>query len=162
MNLPSPMRRVRPAGIRALTFTCAVLHAAIIRAATTNATTAPLSAPGSALPDTAGSIFRVLAALAFVLVVFGGILWALKNWQQLLIKRGTAPQLVIAEARSLGNRTTLYLLKHQERSFLIATSAQGVHLLADLGAPVPVAPAAPSAPASDFEKVLRQSTQEGT
>ena len=157
MNATSSLRCRIFAGTRALTAACIALSAVIARSAATNTLSAPFSAPGSALPDTSGSIFRVLAALAFVLLVFGGILWALKNWQQLLIKRGAAPQLVITEARSLGNRSTVYILKHQDRSFLIASSPQGVHFLADLGAPIPTAPVAP---ASDFEKALRQSTQE--
>lgn len=145
-------------GTPALSAACIALSVVVARAAATNSLSPVLSASGSALPDTSGSIFRVLAALAFVLLVFGGILWALKNWQQLLIKRGAAPQLVITEARSLGNRSTVYVIKHQDRSFLIASSPQGVHFLADLGAPVPAAPVASD---SDFEKALRQRTQEG-
>ena len=145
-------------GTPALSAACIALSVVVARAAATNSLSPVLSASGSALPDTSGSIVRVLAALAFVLLVFGGILWALKNWQQLLIKRGAAPQLVITEARSLGNRSTVYVIKHQDRSFLIASSPQGVHFLADLGAPVPAAPVASD---SDFEKALRQRTQEG-
>ena len=158
MNAPSSMRCRSLGGTPALSAACIALSVVVARAAATNSLSPVLSASGSALPDTSGSIVRVLAALAFVLLVFGGILWALKNWQQLLIKRGAAPQLVITEARSLGNRSTVYVIKHQDRSFLIASSPQGVHFLADLGAPVPAAPVASD---SDFEKALRQRTQEG-
>ena len=119
--------------------------------------TLDLAPPGATLADPTASVFRVLSALAVVLVVFVGLLWLMRNWQNLLAKRGHAPRLIIEEARSIGNRSTLYLVSHRDRSILIASSPQGVHFLTDLSYAGP-APMAPTNEASVFEKALRDKT----
>lgn len=148
------------------------VHAALVGcgravAAETNTLSAPLVTAAPPLPDATGSVFRVLAALAVVMAVFVGMLWVIRNWQNLIAKRNGAPKLIIEEARAIGNRSTLYLVTHVDRTLLIASSPQGVHFLADLSSgpglgrsPVGLEPPKGSS-TSSFEKELIQRTSGG-
>lgn len=78
------------------------------------------------------SLFRVLAAFALVLAVFGAVIWALKNWQRLVLHKGLSPKLQVLEAKSLGHRHALYVVGYEDQRLLLAASPTGVTLLSHL------------------------------
>src|SRR5215472_3614621 len=86
-----------------------------------------LSSP--TLPDTAPSIIRVLGALALVIGLFLGGVWAFRNWQRLAVRRGNAPRLNVLEVRSLGGRQAIYVVGYEEQRFLLASTPTGINLL---------------------------------
>jgi flagellar biogenesis protein FliO len=90
----------------------------------------PVAAPP--FPDTAGSLIRVVGALALVLGLFLGGVWVFKNWQRLAIQRGRQPKLNILETRSLGARQAVFVVAYERQRFLVATSPAGVNLLSHL------------------------------
>ena len=96
---------------------------------TTNALALNSNTP---LPDVGASLFRVFAALAFVLAIFLGGVWLFRNWQRLTIQRGKAPKLNVVEARSLGGRHALYVVGYERERFLLSASPAGVNLLSHL------------------------------
>ena len=155
--------------IRGIVGVCGVLQvlAGPIVAAETNVLGGSFGSTSAPLPDATGSVFRVLAALAVVMAVFVGMLWVIRNWQNLLAKRNGSPKLVIEEARAIGNRSTLYLIAHADRTLLIASSPQGVHFLADLsngpgfGRPTVGLEPPKGSSTSSFEKELIQRTSGG-
>ena len=63
-----------------------------------------LTAELTPLPDATGSVVRVLGALALVLAVFFGGIWAFKNWQRLVRFKGPPAKLTVLEVRGLDNR----------------------------------------------------------
>jgi flagellar biosynthetic protein FliO len=96
---------------------------------------AATSAPSLGLPDAGSSMLRVLGALIVVFAVFFGLLWLYRNWQRVLKRTGRLPLLNIVEARSLGNRHTLYVVACGEERFLIGSSPTGLNLLSQLPSP---------------------------
>jgi flagellar biogenesis protein FliO len=108
-----------------ITLLCVV--AGGVFAQTTNSVTAPLP-----LPDTGGSLLRVMGSLALVLGLFLGGVWLFKNWQRLALKGGQQPKLNVLESRSLGARQGVCVLGYDKQRFLIATSPAGVTLLSHL------------------------------
>jgi len=117
-----------PTGARKL-FTVALLCGAAgnVFAQSTNSLPAPLS-----LPDTGGSLLRVVGSLALVLGLFLGGVWLFKNWQRLAVRRGQQPKLNILESRSLGARQGITVVAYEKQRFLVATSPAGVTLLSHL------------------------------
>ena len=85
----------------------------------------------SGLPDVAGSVVRMMAGLAFVLAVFFGGVWLLKNWQRVSRVRNKS-KLNIFEARSLGPRQALYVVGYNQQRFLVAASQAGISLISAL------------------------------
>ena len=94
-----------------------------------NATLAPVP---SILPDVGFSFLRVLGALAIVLVLFLGGVWLFRNWQRLVIHRGSSPSLDVLETRPLGNRQGLYVVRYEQQRMLLASSPTTVTLISHL------------------------------
>jgi flagellar biogenesis protein FliO len=94
-----------------------------------NATVLP-----SALPDASASVVRVLGALIIVVTIFLGGVWLFKNWQRFTVQKGAGPRLSILEARSLGQRQSLYVVGYQQQRMLVAASPAGITLLSHLPA----------------------------
>lgn len=108
-----------------LGFLCTSIYSAEPAAAVS-----PLLAPS--LPETAPSILRVLGALALVIGLFLGGVWAFRNWQRLTVRSGQGPRLNVLEVRSLGGRQALYVVGYEEQRFLLATAPTGISLLTHL------------------------------
>ena len=107
--------------IAALTLACALQAA--------ESTTALPAAPP---PEVGASVLRVLGGLVFVLALFLGGVWALRNWQRVAVQRGQAPRLNVLEVKSLGQRNVLYVVGYEQQRLLLASSATGVTLLSHL------------------------------
>jgi flagellar biogenesis protein FliO len=89
------------------------------------------AAGGTSLPDAAGSVARMFAALAFVLALFFGGVWLFRNWQRLSrLRRRT--RLRVIEAQSLGPRQALYVVGYEQQRFMIAASPSGIALVTNL------------------------------
>ena len=101
------------------------------------------------------SLVRVLGALALVFAIFFAGIWLLRNWQRLLVKRGVASKLRIVEAKSLGQRQTIFVVGYENQRMLIASSPTGVTLLAPLP-PAESEPAAVAGPPPAFSEILRK------
>ncbi len=120
-----PVRTGRLSGIAWLALSGVVCQAGDLASAT--------SPP--ALPGAAGSILsvvRVLGALVLVFAVFFAGLWMFRNWQRVLVRQGRAPKLAVIEARSLGQRHTLFVVGYEQQRLLVAASPTGVSLLTNL------------------------------
>lgn len=96
------------------------------------ATPAPDALPLAQAPSTALALVRVLGALALVLGVFFAGLWCFRNWERLALRRDPMRKLMVCEARSLGQRHTLYVIGYEEQRLLVAASPTGVTLLTAL------------------------------
>ncbi len=122
MSLRLPRHTCLALGLALFGFACAVAGA------DTNVVPQPMP-----LPPAGPSIIRVFSALALVLALFLGGVWVWRNWQRLLPRNGrAAPLLAICEARGLGNRQTLFVVRYERQRFLIAAAPSGVTLLASL------------------------------
>ena len=107
--------------------------------------------PGSSI----SSVFRVLAAFALVLTLFGAVVWGLKNWQRLVVHKGLPLKLRVLESKPLGQRHALYVVGYEEQRLLIAASPAGVTFLSRLPPGTPREEAAPEmAPAMSWSAVL--------
>jgi flagellar biogenesis protein FliO len=106
-------------------------------------------------PEIGPSLLRVGGALALVLALFLGGVWLFRNWQSLVLRRGTKARLNIVEARSLGGRHAIYVVGYEHERFLIASSPAGVSLLSHL-APASDAPPTepPAQPTQSFGETL--------
>jgi flagellar biogenesis protein FliO len=114
--------RIRAGLLLTVFLTCAASFAQ------TNAIPQPLP-----LPSAGPSIIRVFSAFALVIALFFGGVWAWRNWQRFLPRTGRpAPLLDICEARSLGNRQTIFVVRYDRQRFLIAAGPSGVSLLSPL------------------------------
>ena len=78
------------------------------------------------------SFIRVLGALFIVFAVFFGLVWLFKNWQRVVVRRGSAPKLGVLEVKSLGARHSLYVIGYEEQRFLISSSPTGTTMLTQL------------------------------
>lgn len=112
---------------------------------------APAPAP---LPDVGSSVLRVLGGLVFVLALFLGAVWLFRNWQRVAAPRGAVPKLNVLEAKSLGQRNTLFVVGYEQQRLLLAASPTGVTLVSHL----PNAEAGESAPPAppSFADALQQ------
>jgi len=90
------------------------------------------AATASALPDMGSSVLRVLGAMILVVAIFLGGVWMFRNWQRLAVRQGTAPRLNIIEAKSLGQRQSIYVVGYQQQRMLLASSPTGVTLISHL------------------------------
>jgi flagellar biosynthetic protein FliO len=86
---------------------------------------------GNSAAEVGGSVVRMLAGLAFVLALFFGGIWIVRNWQRVSRVRGNH-KLNICEARSLGPRQGVYVVGYEQQRFLIAASPAGISLLSEL------------------------------
>ena len=107
------------------------------------------------LPDAGASLFRVLGALALVLALFFGGVWAFRNWPRLTANSARSGKLKILESRTLGQRQALYVLAYEKERLLIAVSPAAVSLLIRLPEAPEGAADPPAAPVS-FRQALRQ------
>jgi flagellar biogenesis protein FliO len=78
------------------------------------------------------ALLRMIGALALVLALFFGGLWLFRHWQRLAVFQGRSPKLAVIEAKSLGQRHTLYLVGYEQQRMLIAASPGGVTMLTAL------------------------------
>ncbi len=116
---------------------------------------APLPpAPAAPLPEVGASVLRVLGGLVFVLALFLGGVWALRNWQRVVVQRGQAPKLNILEVKSLGNRNALYVIGYEQQRLLLSSSPTGVTLVSHLPNAEPGEAATPATPS--FAEALQQ------
>ena len=111
---------------RVLVF-AALLLARSALAETTNSV--PL---GGELPNLGLSAVRALGALALVLAIFFGGVWAFRNSQQMAWRKGGTPKLAILESRPLGNRFALHVVGYEQQRLLIGSSPAGITLLSQL------------------------------
>ncbi|MFO1497082.1 MAG: flagellar biosynthetic protein FliO [Verrucomicrobiota bacterium] len=96
------------------------------------------------------SFLRVLGGLGLVLALFFGGLWLYRNWERVAARRGRVTKLAICEARSLGQRHTLFVVGYEEQRMLVAASPTGVSLLTALPPAEPEStPAAVASPVSN-------------
>jgi flagellar biogenesis protein FliO len=117
--------------------------------------------PG-ALPDAGASVFRVFGALVLVIAIFLAGVWLFRNWQRFATRKTGGARLNLIEAKTLGQRQTLYVVGYQQQRMLLASSPSGVTLVSHLpdaeetaAAPVPApAPAATMSFAEAFQQVL--------
>ncbi|HOW64051.1 MAG TPA: flagellar biosynthetic protein FliO [Candidatus Paceibacterota bacterium] len=106
---------------------------------------APAAAPiGSSpeLPGLAGSVLRLVGALAVILGLFLAAAWYLRQGRG-LAWRGRPGQLRVYETRSLGQRQSLLIVGFKQQRFLIGVSPAGIRLVSSL----------PDAEASEAEPV---------
>ena len=87
--------------------------------------------PG-ALPDTGASVLRVFGALILVVGIFLGGVWLFRNWQRFTVQKGARPRLNVLEARSLGQRQSLYVVGYLQQRMLVAATPTGITLLSHL------------------------------
>lgn len=91
-----------------------------------------LAAPD--LSSAAGSLGRMLGALALVFALLIGALWIYRHWQQLLLQRTPVSGLRVVDVKSLGQRTAVYVVAYRHQQFLIGASPNGLSLLSPLDA----------------------------
>ncbi len=84
------------------------------------------------LPDAGVSVLRVLGALILVLAIFFGGVWLFKNSQRALGRSKSASQLHVLEAKSLGNRQTVYVVGYGRQRMLLGSSPTGIALVSQL------------------------------
>lgn len=110
--------------------------------------------PAAPLPEVGTSVLRVLGGLVFVLALFLGGVWLVRNWQRVVVQRGQVPKLNVLEVKSLGNRNTLYVIGYEQQRLLLSSSPAGVTLVSHLPNAEPGKPAAPATPG--FAEALQQ------
>ena len=88
--------------------------------------------PSEPLPEVGASVVRVLGGLVFVLALFFGGVWLVRNWQRVVVQRGQAPKLHVLEVKSLGQRNALYVIGYEQQRLLLSSSPTGVTLLSHL------------------------------
>lgn len=91
-------------------------------------------------PSSEPSVFRALGSMVLVIGLAGGGLWAFRKWGASKLPGSGGSRLKVEETLALGERRFVSILKADEEHFLIATSPQGVTLLArmdSLEAPPP-------------------------
>ena len=91
-----------------------------------------LAAPD--LSSTAGTLGRMLGALALVFAVLIGALWIYRHWQQFLLQRTPVSGLRVVDVKSLGQRLSVYVVAYRHQQFLIGGSPNGLSLLSPLDA----------------------------
>jgi flagellar biogenesis protein FliO len=102
-------------------------------AGSTNVSTvSTVSTLSGGLPDTGASVIRVFGALMLVVGIFLGGVWLFRNWQRFTVQKGGGPRLNVLEARSLGQRQSLYVVGYQQQRLLLAASPAGITLLSHL------------------------------
>ena len=91
-----------------------------------------LAAPD--LSSAAGSLARMLGALALVFALLIGALWIYRHWQQLLLQRTPVSGLRVVDVKSLGQRLSVYVVAYRHQQVLIGGSPNGLSLLSPLDA----------------------------
>jgi flagellar protein FliO/FliZ len=87
-------------------------------------------AVGTAAPDLLPSLWRMLAALAVVLGLLGGLAWLLRRGT-LIRRRGTG--MGVESAISLGERRSLVVVSVEGRRLLVGLAPNHVSLVTELG-----------------------------
>ncbi|MEY3547224.1 MAG: hypothetical protein RLZZ313_1586, partial [Verrucomicrobiota bacterium] len=72
-----------------------------------------LAAPD--LSSTAGTLGRMLGALALVFAVLIGALWIYRHWQQFLLQRTPVSGLRVVDVKSLGQRLSVYVVAYRHQ-----------------------------------------------
>jgi flagellar biosynthetic protein FliO len=120
--------------------------------------------PGSAAPDMTASAIRVVGALILVIALFFGGVWLFRNWRRFAKTGGNTPRLRVIEARSLGQRQSVFVIGYREQRMLLASSPTGITLVSHLPAEEDTvektveapAPGAPMSFAQAFQQVLNR------
>lgn len=128
--------------------------AVCVLAATLQAAEPTVPVPAAPLPEVGSSVARVLGGLVFVLALFLGGVWLLRNWQRVVVSRGQLPKLNVLEVKSLGNRNALYVIGYEQQRLLLSSSPTGVTLVSHLPSAEPGEAATPATPS--FAEALQQ------
>jgi len=80
----------------------------------------------------APSAWRAFGSLVFVLGIAGGGIWALRKWGIKRLPGSGGNRMKIEETLAMGERRYVSILKVDDERFLIASSPQGLGLLARL------------------------------
>lgn len=115
---------------------------------------APEAVAPAELPSLGFSVLRLIGALGFVLALFFGGIWLVRNWRRLAHRPSASSELRLLEVRSLGARQALWLVGYHRQRLLVASSPAGVTLVAALPEAEAEAPAPPVG--SDFSAVFQQ------
>ncbi|MBI1841042.1 MAG: flagellar biosynthetic protein FliO [Verrucomicrobia bacterium] len=143
------MNRTKPTG--------RVVRVCLFLLATTGSTLADgaVASPSAGpLPDAGASLLRVAGALVFVVAFFLAGAWAFRRSQFLRMAGAKGPRLQVLDARSLGNRQSLYVVGFERQRLLIGASPAGIQMLAQL--PDAEEAAAPSPVSLSFTEALQQ------
>lgn len=79
-----------------------------------------------------GAVVRLFGAFTLVIALFLGGVWLWKNWQRTAGAKGRWGRLQVLEARSLGNRQSIFVVGYENERLLLGSSPQGVTLLTRL------------------------------
>jgi flagellar biogenesis protein FliO len=88
--------------------------------------------PQTQIEEKAPSAWRAFGSLVFVLGIAGGGIWALRKWGIKRLPGSGGNRMKIEETLALGERRFVSILKVDDERFLIASSPQGVGLIARL------------------------------
>jgi flagellar biogenesis protein FliO len=120
-----------------------------------------LSLPALPLGNPVSSILRVFGAFILVTAIFLAGVWLFRNWRRFTVARHGEPRLKVVEARSLGQRNSIYVVGYDQHRMLLAASPAGVAFLSHLPAEdsagdVSVAPTNAKTPtfAEAFQQIL--------
>lgn len=93
--------------------------------------TAPLPPP-PVDASMGGAVVRLFGAFTLVIGLFLGAVWLWKQWQRTAGAGGRWGRLQVLEARSLGNRQSIFVVGYENERLLLGSSPQGVTLLTRL------------------------------
>ena len=88
-------------------------------------------------PEIGESLLRVFGALVVVIALFLGAAWLFRNWQQLPIGQKRKSRIQIVEAKSVGNRQTIFIVNCQGHQLLLGSSPAGIQMLRELDPELP-------------------------
>jgi flagellar biogenesis protein FliO len=88
--------------------------------------------PQTQIEVKAPSAWRAFGSLVFVLGIAGGGIWALRKWGLKRLPGSGGNRMKIEETLALGERRYVSILKVDDERFLIASSPQGLGLIARL------------------------------
>ena len=97
---------------------------------TAGSLTNALAAPD--LSGAAGSMGRMMGALALVFALLIGALWIYRHWQRLLLHKTPVTGLRVVDVKNLGQRMAVYVVAYRHQQFLIGASPNGLSLLSVL------------------------------
>ena len=112
------------------------------------------------LPDSGAALLRVAGALVFVVALFFAGVWAFRRSQLLRLSGQKGPRLQVLDARSLGNRQSLYVVGFERQRLLLGVSPAGIQMLTRLPDSDESAPTSPVA--LNFTEALQQAAVKTT
>lgn len=104
-------------------------------------------------PEIGESLVRVFGALVVVIALFLGAAWLFRNWQRLPLSQNRKSRIQILEAKSVGNRQSLFVVDCQGHQLLLGSSPAGIRLLKELE------PELPEKQDKSFDTILDERTK---